>query len=136
MTKQIAFSATFGVVPGYAHNNGLPENTTAAEILTNAWMSAMKAEFDANKVGVGGVIVESRTAYNPDWGCPAGGEVTATVTGESNPEFDKDIEAYKAAVLRIVKSVKRELKQTTVRVAFHEVADYVYLTEDDEAAAA
>lgn len=136
MTKQIAFAATFGVVPGYAHNNGLPENTTAAEILTNAWMSAMKAEFDANKVGVGGVIVESRTAYNPDWGCPAGGEVTATVTGESNPEFDKDIEAYKAAVLRIVKSVKRELKQTTVRVAFHEVADYVYLTEDDEAAAA
>ena len=136
MTKQIAFAATFGVVPGYAHDNGLPENTTAGEILTNAWMSAMKAEFDASKVGVGGVIVDSRTAYNPDWGCPAGGEVTATVTGESNPEFDKDVEDYKAAVIRIVKSVKRELKQTTVRVAFHEVADYVYLTKDDEAAAA
>lgn len=130
MTKQIAFAATFGVVPGYAHDNGLSENTTAGEILTNAWMSAMKAEFEASKVGVGGVIVDSRTAYNPDWGCPAGGEVTATVTGESNPEFDKDIDAYKAAVLRVCKAVKTALKQTTVRVAFLSVADYVYLKED------
>ena len=135
MTKQIAFSATFGVIPGYAHDNGLPENTTAGEILTNAWTAAMKAEFEASKIGVGGVIAESRTAYNPDWGCPKGGEVTATVTGESNPEFDKDSEAYKAAVLRIVKAVKCELKQSTVRVAFHDVSDYVYLTKDDEVAA-
>lgn len=131
MSKAIAFAATFGVVPGYAHDNGLPENTTAGEILTNAWMSAMKDEFEASKVGVGGVIVDSRTAYNPDWGCPAGGEITATITGESNPEFDKDVEAYKAAVLRICKAVKVALKQTTVRIAFHEVVDYVYLTEKD-----
>jgi hypothetical protein len=131
MIKAIAFAATFGVVPGYAHDNGLPEGTTAADILANAWMSAMKEEFDSSSIGVGGVITESRTAYNPEWGCPAGGEVTATVTGESNPEFDKDIEAYKASVLRICKAVKAELKQTTVRVVFHEVADYVYLTEED-----
>lgn len=131
MTNAIGFAATFGVVPGYAHDNGLPENTTPAEILTNAWMSAMKEEFDSSSIGIGGVIVNSRTAYNPNWGCPVGGEVTATVTGESNPEFDKDVEVYRAAVLRICKAVKAELKQTTVRVAFHEVADYVYLTEED-----
>ena len=130
MTKQIGFAATFGVVEGYAHDNGLPAGTTADAIVASAWMSAMKAEFDTNKVGVGGVITVSRTVYNPDWGCPVGGEITATVTGESNPEFDKDIEAYKAAVVRIVRTVKTVLKQNTVRIAFHEVADYVYLTND------
>jgi len=131
-TKQIAiaFSAVFGVVPGYAHDNGLPVDTTAGAILASAWMVAMKEEFNSSKIGVGGVIVDSRTAYNPDWGCPAGGEVTATVTGESNPEFDKDTEAYKAAVLRVCKAVKTALQQTTVRVAFLAVADYVYLKED------
>jgi hypothetical protein len=134
--KQIAFSATIGVVEGYAHDNGLPAGTTADAIVATAWISAMKAEFDTSKIGVGGVITASRTAYNPDWGCPAGGELTATVSGESNPEFDKDTEAYKAAVLRIVKAVKTALKQSTVRVAFHEVDDYVYLTKEDEAAAA
>ncbi len=131
----IAFSATFGVVPGYAHDNSLPADTTADFIVASAWMAAMKAEFEANKVGVGGVVTASRTAYNPDWGCPAGGEVTATVTGESNPAFDKDTEAYKAAVLRVVKAVKAELKQSTVRVVFTEVAEYHYLTNDETAAA-
>jgi hypothetical protein len=112
-------------VPGYAHDNGLPENTKPSVIVTSAWTAAMMTVFKRTNIGVGAVIVDSLAAYNPDWGCPPGGEMTATVTGESNPEFDKDVDSYMAAVRDIVWIVKCLLGQTSVRVTFHEVINSV-----------
>lgn len=125
--KALGFSATFGVVAGYGHDNNA--SAPAEVIVAAAWMAAMAEEFGTSGIAVGGVISPSRTAYLAVWGCPEGGEVTATVTGQSNPDFDKDVEVYKAAVLRMCAAVKAALQQNTVRVAFFEVVDFHYLKD-------
>lgn len=134
MVKTISFSATLGINPGYGHSN---QKVSAMEIVGKAWQEAAAQTFqetggykkDAQGrqkgVYVGAVISDSKTVYHTDWGCPKGGEQTALITGECNPEYTS-IEAYKAAVVATLERCAKKLEQSTTQVRFAEV-DLAYL---------
>ncbi|MDO8492118.1 MAG: hypothetical protein Q7S34_00565 [bacterium] len=123
----LGFTAVFGVNPGYAHANGLPENVFAAAIVAAAWQKSVEEEFASTKCHIGAAVSDCRVVYNSAWGCPPDGEVAAVVAGNSNAKFESDLAAYKAAVVRVVAATKRLLSQERVQIAFHEVPTFVYL---------
>lgn len=123
----LGFTAVFGVNPGYAHANGLPENVSAAAIVAAAWQKSVEEEFASTGVHVGAAVSDCRVVYNSSWGCPADGEVAAVVSGNSNAKFESDLSAYKAAVVRVVVATKSRLSQERVQIAFHEIPLFVYL---------
>lgn len=114
----IQFSATCGVNSGYGHGN---ENRDAAATVASVWQQKAAEYFAANGLYVGAVVSPALTVYHTDWGCPQGGEATASIIGVANPEFTK-IEDYKAAVIAVLGEVSKELGQTTAQVAFAECA--------------
>ncbi len=126
MTKTMSFNATFGVNAGYDHEN---ENTNAASIVSAEWQNQAAKVFGSLGIYISVVVVDSKTVYNKDWGCPTGGELTATVSSEANPEFVTDLDLWKNSVLLIVKAVKAALEQSTVVVRFSSVDDFIYLTD-------
>jgi len=127
MAATMSFSATIGVVEGYHHkNDGV---SSAAEIVAAEWQKAAAVVFTRTGIYISGVVVDSKTVYHTDWGCPVGGETTATVSGEANPAFTQDLAAWKEAVVAVVKEVKASLKQSTVAVSFRQVDDFVYLAD-------
>jgi len=128
MAKTVKFFATFGVVAGYHHENGVTP-ATAADMVAEAWQEAAADHFAAAGIYISAVVEPSKTVYHTDWGCPVGGEVTATVSGTANPAFVQDMAAWKQAVLTVVKAVKAKLQQSTVAVEFVEVNDFVYLAD-------
>jgi len=89
MNKAIFFQAVFGVNSGYTHDNGLPENTTADQVVARAWCEALEEEFKSSGILVGATITAGRVAYPVGFGCPEDGEVSAVVSGNSNPKFVK-----------------------------------------------
>jgi hypothetical protein len=152
--KTLAFYAVFGVVEGYHHNNIMPiltprglerlpvNNESNLKIVSKAWQEAMQDEFDTSGVLVSAVLSESNTVYSVGFGCPEGGEKTVTVNGHFNPKFIKKkpgfsenssariaFTAYHQAVVRVCNAVKKELKQTTVSIAFYDLDDFVYLAD-------
>ncbi len=126
--KTLKFTATFGVVAGYGHNNDNEAN--AASLVAKTWQKAAAEMFAAKGIYVSAVVNESKTVYHESWGCPKGGEKTATVSGEANPAFVQDTTKWKQAVIEVCSLVKKELKQSTVAVSFSEVDDFIYLTND------
>ena len=123
--KTIKMTAVIGVCEGYGHSN----NTNVA--FESLYQDAAAEEFAESGTYVSAVITPTRTVYHKDWCCPDGGEVTYEVTATANPEYVTDMEAWKEAALRVVKSLKCVLKQTTVTVEFSEV-DLIYLDEKYE----
>jgi len=121
--KTVKFFASLGVVPGYGHENVTDE--TAIKIAGNAWQEAAAAVFSEKNVYVGAVISPARTVYHTDWGCPVGGEVTVSITGECNPEYTK-IDDYKSAVVETLRQAALKLGQSTTQLTFQEV-EFVYL---------
>jgi hypothetical protein len=126
MKKTVKFNCIVGINEGYGHFN---DRTQAREIVAAVWQKAAAEIFEKNGVYISAVVVDSLTVYHTDWGCPSGGEATANVSGEANPSFVNDFEAWKQAVIEVVKLVKKELKQSTVAVSFQEVEEFVYLTD-------
>jgi len=127
--KTIKFTATIGVVAGYGHDN--TTSTAAAEIVSAEWQKAAAEIMESTGLYISAVVVDSRTVYHTDWGCPVGGELTATATGSANPAFVQDMDQWKKAVIAVVKLVKARLQQSTVAVEFEEVSSFVYLTDED-----
>lgn len=124
MAKSLKFSMVCGVNEGYAHEN---EKYNSLELLSYGWAEVAEKVFNETGIYVSATIVESRTIYHQDWGCPKGGEVTATCFGSANPNFVTDMAAWKEAVIMITKKLKKDFKQSTVTVEFNEI-DHVYLT--------
>jgi hypothetical protein len=135
MEKQIsiAFSAVFGVVPGYGHDNGLPEGATADALVAHAWRESLEAEFASSGILVGATVVPGRVVYPASFGCPADGEVVAVASGNSNPKFvaPEDLEAFRDAVIRVAEATKTRLGQSRVQLTFSEVSGFVYFEPAD-----
>ncbi len=125
MTKSIGFSATFGLTPGYFHNNEISDVNHFILI----WKEEMMDAFMQTNICVTAVVHETVTVYPEDWGCPSMGEKTITVTGNSNPYFlNKPFDdfLYKETVLLVCQRVKERLNQKTVQVVFTELEHYYF----------
>ena len=122
MKKSLKFFATLGVNQGYGHANEL---ASAIEVVAKEWQKAAAEVYSESGVYVGAVIQDSKTVYHTDWGCPVGGEITATISGEVNPLYT-DINQYKDAVITVLEKVAVALKQSTTQLFFVE-GDFVYL---------
>ena len=118
------FSATIGVVAGCNHDN---EVTDAAAVVADVWQEKAAEVHESTGIYISAVVSPALTVYGTNWGCPVGGEKTATVSGSANPAFVKDLDAWKQTVIEVVKAVKAELQQTTVVIEFSELSDFVYL---------
>lgn len=117
--KTIKFFATVGVVAGYQGINNI-SNLEALEIVSKVWQEKAKEVFNKSQVYISAIISPSNAIYHTDWGCPVGGEIITSITGECNPEF-VNVEKYKENVLDVLNLVKDELKQSTVQITFQEV---------------
>ncbi len=131
--KSVFFNVVFGVNPGYAHDNGLPEGTSADQLVARAWREALEEEFSNSGILVGATVTPGRVTYPRDFGCPEDGEIVAVVYGNSNPKFvyEDAIPAFKEAVIRVVRAVKQKLDQSRVQLTFSEVHDFVYFEPAD-----
>jgi hypothetical protein len=131
--KAVFFQAVFGVNPGYAHDNGLPEGTTADQLVARAWREALEAEWSASDILASATVTPGRVTYPQSFGCPEDGEVVAVVSGNSNPKFvpAEAVPAFKEAVIRITRAVKDKLEQSRVQLAFTEVEDFLYFEPED-----
>lgn len=135
MTKQIsiAFSAVFGVVPGYGHDNGFSEGTSADVLAAHAWREAMEEEFKSSNILVGAAVTPGRVVYPASFGCPADGEIVAIVSGNSNPKFvpAEKLGEFRDAVIRVTEATKNRLGQSRVQLTLSEVEGFVYFEPAD-----
>ena len=121
MKKTLSFRATLGVNEGYGHAN---ENENA-KVVREEWQKAAAQVFQEDGVYVGAVVADSKTVYHTEWGCPVGGEATALIFGDCNPEYT-DVNQYKEAVVKVLGICAKALKQSTAQVVFYE-SDMAYL---------
>jgi hypothetical protein len=133
MSKALSFSAVFGVVPGYGHDNGLPEGTTADALVAHAWRESLEAEFAESNILVGASVTPGRVVYPASFGCPTDGEIVAVVTGNSNPKFVpiEKLDEFREAVIRVTGATKDRLAQSRVQLTFAEVDQFVYFEPAD-----
>lgn len=116
MKKSISFFATLGINSGYGHSN---QKKSATEIVGQVWQECAAEVNQESGVYIGAVIADSKTVYHTDWGCPVGGEVTASITGDCNPEYTS-VEEYKDAVIQVIERCAKKLGQSTTQVRFSE----------------
>jgi len=129
----MAFTVVFGVVPGYGHDNGLPEGTAADALVAHAWREALEAEFAESNQLVGATVTAGRVVYPASFGCPKDGEVVAVVSGNSNPKFvpAEKLGEFRDAVIRVARATKSRLGQSRVQLTFAEVSGFVYYEPED-----
>lgn len=127
------FVAVFGVVPGYGHDNGLPEGTSADALVAHAWRESMEAEFASSQILCSGLVTPARVVYPVAFGCPVEGEIVAEVSGKSNPKFTpaESFPEYREAVIRVVKATQARLAQSRVQLIFGEATGFVYFEPED-----
>jgi hypothetical protein len=133
MSKMISFTAVFGVLPGYAHINQLPEGTTADVLVAHAWRLSLEEEFAQSGILVGAAVTLGRVVYPTAFGCPMDGEVVAVVSGNSNPKFvpEGKLDDFREAVIRVTKVTKERLGQSRVQMTFTEVDAFVYFEPEE-----
>lgn len=122
--KTNEFSATIGTVAGYQGKDCLSQFKKQENNLEDIWQQKALEIYNQLGVYVSAVIVESKSVYNSEWGCPIGGEPTFTIEGSRNPEFCQNEEQWKDAVVEVVKLVKNHFNQSTVTLNFREVDQY------------
>jgi hypothetical protein len=130
----IAFSAVFGVVPGYGHDNMGASDIAPDACVAHAWRIALEAEFAASGILVGAAVTPGRVVYPATFGCPADGEVIAVVSGNSNPRFvgpDK-LDEFRNAVIRVARATKDALGQARLQLTFWDVSGFVYFEPQQE----
>ena len=121
------FSATFGLMAGYDHDNSIVANESTINDFVYHWMHYAAKAKEKYGVYVSCVLHPTKTIYAIELGCPHTGENTITVEGAYNPRFaNVGSDKYREAVEYIVGKMKEHLKQTTVRIIFRNV-DSVYL---------
>ncbi len=126
--KTTKFTATLWVNAGYGHNN--EQKQSAKEIVSKVRQEAAKKIFEATWVYISASIKDANAVYHTDRGCPEWGEKIAEVNGTRNPEFMKDVEKYKQAVLDVLSLCQEELDQTTAQVEFSDDVEFVYLKRE------
>lgn len=132
MSASVAFNVTFGVTPGYNHDNGGADVASAFDAMatvSRAWQVACEVEQQLTGMVVGGVVSPALVAYPQLFGCPEGGEIAALVQGVSNPKFLAEAahNRFRESVVNVVERVRIALNQTTALVSFSD-ASAVYLT--------
>lgn len=116
--KTEIYEAVIGINPGYYQKgkevNGYIFNFDAiSQICQNI--------FNSNHIKViSGIIEKCKAIYPVEWGAPIGGEYCFKVTFTRNPEFDKDKDEFKKAVLDNVKRLKEYFQQETVTVTVND----------------
>lgn len=118
------FTLTVGVVPGYFHDNQIPE--PPAHLVARLWQEKAEEVFGHSRISVGASVQTALTVYRLQWGCPAGGEETCVVTGLRNPEFIQDAAGWCSSVREVAIRVARALGQKTAYLTFQDV-DFIYL---------
>ena len=133
MSKAIFFQAVFGVNPGYAHDNGLPEGMSADQIVARAWRESLEEEFDSSGILIGATVTAGKVAYPSGFGCPENGEISAVVSGNSNPKFisPEQLPKFQEAVVRVVERTKEKLNQERVQLTFSEISGFVYFEPEE-----
>lgn len=130
--QTISFKSEIGVNEGYNVN----DNGEVTQGITSIGALLQKAAEDVfKKTGIYVSTVvngPNRTVYSQEWGCPVGGEVTYTISGDANPAFTPSLDEYKQAVLMVMNEMKEQLKQTTVSVVFStdKGPDFFYLNNE------
>ncbi|URZ02292.1 hypothetical protein CLAUR_022890 [Clostridium felsineum] len=115
MENTLRFEMVTGINKGYFNNN---QQDFMFDFISELWQDIAKREFEFSRIYVSAVINKSKSVYNEELGCPKGGEYTFVITGVANSEFINDIIEWKNAVIRIAKTLKRELKQSTLSCEF------------------
>ncbi len=126
MTKVPQFRLDIGFNEGYGHDNEFKVDI----VWVTAWYQKIARDvFLETGVYVAGVVHLTATVYNDDWGCPKGGEQTASVSGLANPHYIQDVEAWKDAVRLLCQRMRKQFKQTTAYLTFQEV-EFEYLRDE------
>lgn len=128
MAKTISFRIVCGVAAGYHHNLSGVADKELVNKVAKLWQEIAAEELNKNGSYVSAVAQPGSVIYHTDWGCPEGGESVVVISGSANPEFNKDLDAWKATVVKLAKELKKALSQSTLSVEFFE-SDFVYLTD-------
>lgn len=115
--------ANIGVCEGYNHDN---DTTLDFPKFVQDFVNKYCEESGTPYVSF--IVYETFTIYKQEWGCPIGGEKTYNLESTINREFFDSIVDWKKNVTSIVTALKRELKQSTVMLTFHE-AEANYITD-------
>jgi len=126
--KTTIFWATLWVNPGYKHNND--QEQSAKDIISKVWQEQAKKIFETSWIYISASIKDANAVYNMDRWCPEWGEKIAEISGMRNPEFIKDVEKFKQAVLDVLSLCQEELDQTTTQVEFDDDVEFVYLKRE------
>lgn len=123
--KTTKFIATLWVCEWYGHENDT-WGKTAKEIVGKVWQEKAEKVFQDSGIYVSAWVTDSNIVYSKNRWCPDGWEKVVKISGTRNPEFCKDVEKYKQAVIDVLTLSKEELKQSTTQVEFFD-EDMVYI---------
>jgi hypothetical protein len=127
----ISWSATMGLIPGYAHDNDPVALDARRHLLVHLWNEAMEDCHARTGFSVSCVMTDATVLYRAAGGCPDGGERAVLLTGSTNPRYVKrrEFPAFARAVEDVVRRVQRGMDQTSCRIEFSEIAMSVYSRE-------
>lgn len=130
--KTLKFSITIGINEGYYEGFVIDNDfsLSPAKIVAEKWEKAALDVYSETGIYVTGIIKNSITVYHEKWGCPTGGENTATVEGTMNPYFNRIVDDWSDAVISIAMILKDELLQPSIAIEFHEVCDFIYIRSE------
>ena len=126
--KTLSFRLVVGVEKGYFHDvKGVADNGLVYKV-SELWQKLAANEFNQSGIYVSVIAQPAAVIYHQEWGCPQGGESVIVLSGSANPNFIKDLDAWKKVVIKLAKELKEQLNQTTLTIEFQET-DLVYLTD-------
>lgn len=114
--KTEMYEAVIGIIPGYEPGKRVDKNINLDDVSE----ICQKIFLSSDVKVISGVIEECKVVYPVNWGAPIGGEYCFKVTFTRNPEFDKDKDEFKKAVLDNVKRLKEHFQQETVTVTVND----------------
>lgn len=106
----IRWSCTVGVNAGYDLDT---QANMAIEQFTEIYQKVAAQVYETTGVYISAVITPSRVVYHSEWGCPADGEFSYTISGSCNREFTTP-EEYHKALFVLANRLKEALHQSTL----------------------
>lgn len=131
--RAIGWSVAMCLLAGYGNANDADAIERRTALLARTWHEEMTRTENETGLLVSCVMTPSAVIYPEAYGCPAEGERTVTISGGSNParvapdQFDDYVAAVEATILR----VQRVIRQTSVRIEFHEIVRSTYSRTQD-----
>lgn len=86
-----------------------------ADEFSDLFRAVAEGVYAETGVYISAVAHASRALYRAEWGCPAGGEFSYTVTGCCNPLYTS-VDDYLSALEQVVRRMKARLRQTALYV--------------------